>query len=235
VTAPFTHHASRITRRAFTLIELLVVIAIIAILAAILFPVFAQARDKARGISCVSNTRQIGIAYTMYATDYDGYLPLTGHSGASWVDQCQPYIKNRQIYRCPSDTSTNWTQPLSGQTKVRQSSFYLNAFMAGSEAWGNTAAINAPSSVIYIAESATNGTSDHFHAQCWDAPGDPAYACSSGWDAALREPTELAVRRHTEGFNVGYVDGHAKWAKFSSLWWRDTARNVWAGAFDPRQ
>ena len=81
-------------RTGFTLIELLVVIAIIAILAAILFPVFAQAREKARATACLSNEKQIGAAYMMYATDYDGFLPLTLDSpGSSWTDQCQPYIK----------------------------------------------------------------------------------------------------------------------------------------------
>lgn len=221
--------------RAFTLIELLVVIAIIAILAAILFPVFAQAREKARGISCASNVRQIGIAYTMYASDYDGYLPLTAHTGASWAEQCQPYIKNRQVYRCPSDPSANWTAPLTGQTKLRQASYYLNGYMAGSETWGNTAALGSPASVIYLSESPTNGTSDHFHPYCWDAPADPAYGCSSGWDAITHEPTELATRRHTEGLNSAFVDGHAKWSRFAPLWWRDKAKSIWAGAFDPRQ
>jgi prepilin-type N-terminal cleavage/methylation domain-containing protein/prepilin-type processing-associated H-X9-DG protein len=223
-------------RTAFTLIELLVVIAIIAILAAILFPVFAQAREKARAISCLSNCRQIGMAYTMYASDYDGYLPLTVHSpNSSWVDQCQPYIKNRQIYRCGSDASTNWLQPLPGESKVRVSSFYLNGYMAGASAWGNTAAIPSPASVIYVAESNSNLTGDHFHPMCWEAPADPDYNCNSGWDAVKREPKELAVRRHQEGLNLGFVDGHAKWARFSQLWWRDKAKGIWAGSFDPRQ
>jgi prepilin-type N-terminal cleavage/methylation domain-containing protein/prepilin-type processing-associated H-X9-DG protein len=229
--------AARATARnhAFTLIELLVVIAIISILAAILFPVFAQARDKARSISCLSNTRQVGLAYTMYSQDYDGFLPLTTHSpNSSWVDQCQPYIKNRQIYRCSSDTSTNWAAPLPGQTKPRASSYYLNGYMEGASQWGNTAAIGSPSSVIYLVESAKNGTGDHFHPYCWDAPADPGYNCSFGWDAAKRLPTEMDTHRHAEGSNVGYVDGHVKWAKFSALWYREKDRGVWAGAFDPR-
>jgi prepilin-type N-terminal cleavage/methylation domain-containing protein len=82
-------------RRAFTLIELLVVIAIIAVLAAILFPVFAQAREKARGLSCLSNCRQTGIALQMYVQDSDETLPLNSHAaaGASWLITLQPYIK----------------------------------------------------------------------------------------------------------------------------------------------
>lgn len=92
---------------AFTLIELLVVIAIIAILAAILFPVFAQAREKARQISCVSNMRQIGTALRMYAQDYDELFPHLrlgpGDAGATWRNAIFPYVKNVDIFACPSN------------------------------------------------------------------------------------------------------------------------------------
>jgi prepilin-type N-terminal cleavage/methylation domain-containing protein len=99
-------------RTGFTLIELLVVIAIIAILAAILFPVFARAREKARQITCVSNLKQLGTAVSMYTQDYDEFLPnnFAGKkdtllwndlSGSGLVD---PYLKNKQIWFCPSDT-----------------------------------------------------------------------------------------------------------------------------------
>ncbi len=97
-------------RRAFTLIELLVVIAIIAILAAILFPVFAQAREKARSVSCLSNTKQLGLALTMYEQDYDQTLPQTSWEKAPgvayqvhWSYNVQPYVKNVNIFVCPSD------------------------------------------------------------------------------------------------------------------------------------
>jgi prepilin-type N-terminal cleavage/methylation domain-containing protein/prepilin-type processing-associated H-X9-DG protein len=98
--------------RGFTLIELLVVIAIIAILAAILFPVFAQARDKARAASCLSNTKQMGLGITMYAQDYDETYPqaywytndLNGADGYNqWSGLIQPYVKNNAIFVCPSD------------------------------------------------------------------------------------------------------------------------------------
>jgi prepilin-type N-terminal cleavage/methylation domain-containing protein/prepilin-type processing-associated H-X9-DG protein len=107
-------------RTAFTLIELLVVIAIIAILAAILFPVFAQAREKARQASCQSNLKQIGLATLMYAQDYDGVYPIAQYSDATGVEYwfahsigsvfdktgglLYPYMKNHQIQRCPSWT-----------------------------------------------------------------------------------------------------------------------------------
>ena len=90
----------------FTLIELLVVIAIIAILAAILFPVFAQAREKARSISCLSNMKQLGNAVTMYEQDYDETTPggMNGYGGGSgYAGQIYPYVKSTQVFRCPSD------------------------------------------------------------------------------------------------------------------------------------
>jgi len=100
----------------FTLIELLVVIAIITILAAILFPVFAHAREKARQTSCQSNVRQIGMAMLMYASDYDNAFPLVGCPVpanlfiGSWMDTLQPYTSSLQVYTCPSaeNTSTDW-------------------------------------------------------------------------------------------------------------------------------
>jgi prepilin-type N-terminal cleavage/methylation domain-containing protein/prepilin-type processing-associated H-X9-DG protein len=92
--------------RAFTLIELLVVIAIISILAAILFPVFASAREKARGTACLSNLKQLGLAYTQYNEDYDELGPagvdLYG-SGAGWSGQVYPYVKSKQVFLCPDD------------------------------------------------------------------------------------------------------------------------------------
>ncbi len=94
------------SKKAFTLIELLVVIAIIAILAAILFPVFAQAREKARAISCISNMKQLGTAVMMYNQDYDESFPIgLGNSWwqNTWVRNTQPYVKNYQVFRCPDD------------------------------------------------------------------------------------------------------------------------------------
>jgi prepilin-type N-terminal cleavage/methylation domain-containing protein/prepilin-type processing-associated H-X9-DG protein len=96
------------SKRAFTLIELLVVIAIIAILAAILFPVFAQAREKARQASCTSNLKQIGTAVRMYLQDYDEvYLPWGQSVTASPAAILNPYVKNYQVWVCPSETVAN--------------------------------------------------------------------------------------------------------------------------------
>src|SRR5579862_733995 len=109
-------------RKGFTLIELLVVIAIIAILAAILFPVFAQAREKARAISCLSNCKQIGLSFAMYVQDYDETTPLQespapsvadGVTKSYWYILIQPYVKNWQLFLCPdrSDTTTSSKNP----------------------------------------------------------------------------------------------------------------------------
>ena len=105
---------SRSPRPGFTFIDLLVVIAIIAILAAILFPVFAKAREKARQASCQSNNKQIGLAFAQYTQDYDerySFREMGGPTPASYRVVMDPYIKNQQIWKCPSNPSltTDWT------------------------------------------------------------------------------------------------------------------------------
>ena len=92
--------------KAFTLIELLVVIAIIAILAAILFPVFARARENARRSSCQSNLKQIGLGVIQYTQDYDEKLP-TREVGGTWAQKVQPYIKSTQVFACPSNSNSS--------------------------------------------------------------------------------------------------------------------------------
>lgn len=104
---------NRISRRGFTLIELLVVIAIIALLAAILFPVFGRARENARKTNCSSNLKQIGIGLQQYAQDFDGWTPgsvtfnqVPSGGGASWPSMVQPYVKSGQVFACPSGSAT---------------------------------------------------------------------------------------------------------------------------------
>lgn len=107
-------------KRGFTLIELLVVIAIIAILAAILFPVFARARENARKSSCQNNLKQLALGFKQYINDFDERYPLvaseatgsaTGVPPYGWADSLQPYIKNTQVYQCPSDTAEGADDP----------------------------------------------------------------------------------------------------------------------------
>ena len=131
-------------RNGFTLIELLVVIAIIAILAAILFPVFAQAREKARGISCLSNVKQIATGTAMYVQDYDETFPMNLYMGQNGPAPCvytawtaiMPYIKNGQIYVCPSNnqaldfpfamTVIGMPPPCQSSTSFRLLSYFPN-------------------------------------------------------------------------------------------------------------
>src|SRR5262245_40148306 len=121
-------------RIGFTLIELLVVIAIIAILAAILFPVFAQARDKARGTSCLSNLKQIGTGLYLYLQDYDETYPLNRFDihgpdckplGYTWKDAVSPYVKSGDVWVCPSAHSTGINPCCDGSTTIK-TSYVLN-------------------------------------------------------------------------------------------------------------
>jgi prepilin-type N-terminal cleavage/methylation domain-containing protein/prepilin-type processing-associated H-X9-DG protein len=137
---------ARKSRRGFTLIELLVVIAIIAILAAILFPVFAQAREKARQTSCLSNEKQIGLAVLMYTQDFDENFPIAGVYDWNgnppdnyWPTRIAPYIKNLQALRCPSD-SVPGSYPLEGPAAWSGPviSYASNSLMGGSKCPDNT-------------------------------------------------------------------------------------------------
>ena len=180
-----------VRRRAFTLIELLVVIAIIAILAAILFPVFAKAREKARQSSCQSNNKQMALAFQQYKQDYDETWPLQYWGGASWMPtasgwwggEVQPYIKNSQIYLCPSITRTVTAQILGGACM-------------GSASGVADAALTAPASTIFLGA----GTSDSFQAG----------ADAAGWIGTPGGSSRL-LANHNDGDNFAYADGHVKW------------------------
>jgi prepilin-type N-terminal cleavage/methylation domain-containing protein/prepilin-type processing-associated H-X9-DG protein len=228
-------------RQGFTLIELLVVIAIVAILAAILFPVFAQAREKGRQGACLSNIRQISMAFTQYIQDYDEQFPLI-RGDMSWVYTMQPYLKSYSILRCPGDDSENWTQPLAGKTTLRVTSYTLNGFLApatpttknpapASNPYANLAAVASPASLIYLAESSRNFTENYFHAHLWSA------TTPTHWDTARNVPDDLALDQHAGGFNTAFLDGHAKWVQWSQVWWQNAAATppIEKGAFDPRQ
>lgn len=228
----------------FTLIELLVVITIISILAAILFPVFAQAREKSRQIACISNLRQLSLAFLQYEQDNDESFPLVCYTTgigttelSSWTITLQPYIKSQGILRCPDDNSNLWG------TDTRYSSYAMNAWMTPNapKEYKILSQIALPASVIYLTENASTSTVDHFPPYCWNT-NDPIYAeegmsnwCTSSLDASGHPTSALAWNLHQGGFNSMFVDGHAKWNQWSRVWFQNTATGVYEGNFDPRQ
>ncbi len=199
----------------FTLIELLVVIAIIAILAAILFPVFARAREKARQTSCLSNVKQIVLGTRMYIQDYDDTFPFADMywpvsaprpwSGGSstyvyWPDLLYPYVMNKQVFYCPSRPGDwigySWNVALGyvGNHPTRIGPIYQGVKLA---------TVRYPAETVLIADHMETYTGERLWASL--AP-DPAYWCEI----------------HNGGWNVGLVDGHAKWYRpeaYGSLYW----------------
>jgi prepilin-type N-terminal cleavage/methylation domain-containing protein/prepilin-type processing-associated H-X9-DG protein len=192
-------------RRGFTLIELLVVIAIIAILAAILFPVFAKAREKARQTSCLSNLKEIALASLMYAQDYDERLPLAAmYFNAPdfmvWMYVIQPYVKNIQIFTCPSDAAHGWP----GWYNATQNQGYgYNIYLAGGPA---LAELQTPSMTLMCADSGKLPNGNPYYLGCWQA-----------WWAGTAINGTAPEPRHNEGANIAFCDGHAKWRRGSNI------------------
>jgi prepilin-type N-terminal cleavage/methylation domain-containing protein/prepilin-type processing-associated H-X9-DG protein len=201
-------------RRGFTLIELLVVIAIIAILAAILFPVFAKAREKARQSSCLSNAKQIGLAFLSYGQDYDEIFPngqwsapLTciwgvNHTAAdafnvaySWPNYLTPYVKNTQIFRCPSATPTSCTA--AGRCTLT-GAYGVNVDGVCATAMGS---IDRPAERMMIQDMA-----DTF----------VITGATNSASAAIGQMGS-GLARHNEGANITFCDGHAKWLSGSTI------------------
>lgn len=168
-----------IRRNGFTLIELLVVIAIIAILAAILFPVFAQAREKARAISCVSNVKNLGLAVMQYEQDYDetcpnGLNPYGG--GQGWAGQIYVYVKSTGVYKCPDDPTVGQISSYAYNANVTKPAANPAAPNAAATAM-TIAEYNAPSKTVLLAE-VTNSIAYNVSTE------DPATASTNGGSAA---------------------------------------------------
>lgn len=193
----------------FTLIELLVVIGIIAVLAALIFPVFAKAREKARQTSCLSNLRQLGLAVTMYVQDYDEQMPGTwdnvngNNQIGGWMfyrnfpnvnpgdyDPTQgsvyPYVRNRALFKCPSDSSR------------QDDSYAINAFLGsfpttlGFHEGIPVSELAAPDQTFLLVEESSN-------------------ANKSTDDGYQIPPGNVPSERHNDGSNFAFCDGHAKW------------------------
>jgi prepilin-type N-terminal cleavage/methylation domain-containing protein/prepilin-type processing-associated H-X9-DG protein len=172
------------SKQGFTLIELLVVIAIIAILAAILFPAFAKARESARRSSCSSNMKQFGIAFMMYNQENDERTLIVDETAipeVRWNDAIQPYLKSRQVFRCPS---------MPQETAPPDSDYVVNGFFTHGL---SMATFQSPSEQIQLAERAHNLNETDYHP----------------WDSAEFEP-HLEKKRHLETSNYLFADGHVK-------------------------
>lgn len=246
------------SRKGFTLIELLVVIAIIAILAAILFPVFGQAKQAAKKTVDLSNLKQIGTVILLYGNDNDGLFPLVSFPsmGNTWPLTCQPYVKNWEMFRSPGDASSFWPSPGTPppsldsaandpRWKFRWTSYLLNAYMSGSYVspqgnlgeFANESRLSSPATVIYVALAQDNvQPRDHFAAFFWGNPSEQSngYMQNITFDLNINQTKEIKLDAFLAGSNYTYVDGHAKFGKWNQLWWQDITNGIYAGNFDPR-
>ena len=221
----------------FTLIELLVVIAIIAILAAILFPVFAQAREKARSVSCLSNNKQIGTAIYMYVQDYDETFPMNFYMGQNgpapcvsvvWVNLV-PYIKNVQCYVCPSNpTALNFPlamsvigfpPPCPSSPPINYISYFPNFALVD---WGDPSNVFGPNNGRPVKTLAS-----------LEFPSDTAVFYDStgtlpdAYFSIMDEPIQV---RHSGAINAGFADGHAK-VVHAKLWLNSSGAQI--GGYQP--
>ncbi len=233
---PLSRPCVALLRRGFTLIELLVVIAIIAILASILFPVFARAREQARKAACASNLKQIGLAFLMYAQDYDEALPpfsqgtgpqgclgYAGADGPRWADMIFPYVKNSHVFDCPSGTQRMAVFSGGQCFDITKYSYGYNSASSAAADYGVAgralAEIAQPSTTIMNAEDGRQ-----------DSGADPE---SIGREIPNATDTleSLAGRvngmRHTgaatgdyaaHALNVTYCDGHVKFVKLADAY-----------------
>ncbi len=235
----------RVTSIAFTLIELLVVIAIIAILAAILFPVFAQAREKARQTACLSNVKQMALAVAMYGQDYQSfpmYAYASGGQQLRWWNQIEPYTKSRELFLCPTVPQLRYGRNMAYGYNYQ----YLGN--SRGDCWNvpvTESQIESPAEMLAIADSQGSGTRPCKN----DDPADPDYTnltCLGNHGYAIDPPVLPPCRsgrgpnryatggvpgvrvppadRHAGGANVAFVDGHAKWMRATELnadnrWW----------------
>lgn len=242
-------------RGGFTLIELLVVIAIIAILAAILFPVFAQAREKARQSACMSNAKQIGTAVMQYAQDWDEshpgvwFGPVSGSPWSQpsndtvyykWMDAVYPYVKNEQVFTCPSDgvnkkyvfrnrdKSNGYGSYAMSQAYFRvgdpytgPSSDYNQFISAGNPFVMRIAMIQRPADTVWIVDGGVTGIKDpswKSYEFWWYDPAaiNSAFPTPRVSKDGVRHVQNIA-ERHSGMVNVIYCDGHAKAVKLEKL------------------
>lgn len=231
-------HLNQRNPRGFTLIELLVVIAIIAILAAILFPVFAQAREKARTASSGSNVRQLGLAIRMYVQDYDERFPFGGWRPGGdgtwdWQNSTAPYIKNKGIYYCPSsgDDNEDPASPTHWQWNRNPVSYLYNNMLGMNRAPVKDASVNQPSTCFMLMDGHSDWGNDLGENPCCvgiDWMGRPKTVwlledTTFGMDGSLVtgwlswQGHTWNLPRHNDGGNFCFTDGHVKYLKTSPI------------------
>ena len=214
------HSNSKAIKHGFTLIELLVVIAIIAILAAILFPVFATAREKARQTTCASDLKQIGLATMQYVQDYDELYPCNPEQ---WVDKIYPYVKTQKVFVCPDDQSTNVTATRGVCSYCWNYNF---GFYAGSAINLQSSQLGAPANTVLVCEItggqlavdptnlSTNlnpighGVGAPIITGTYYQTGQMGNRAAGAGFATVSSPSGPV---HTNGSNFIAADGHVKW------------------------
>jgi prepilin-type N-terminal cleavage/methylation domain-containing protein/prepilin-type processing-associated H-X9-DG protein len=213
--------------KGFTLIELLVVIAIIAILAAILFPVFSRAREKARQTACLSNVKQLVLASDMYCQDYDETLipSAQGRPGPPptayiWPAYLKPYVKNEGIFVCPDARSQGWYIETWGERGRLPYGLNRDTEDTVNNVPYPLSMFEDPSRTLWMADSAAGNTGNPEKMRGFQVQYD-------------RDPdTQSGIsRRHNGGTNVGFLDGHAKWYESSRILPLNNAAGVFWTAF----
>jgi prepilin-type N-terminal cleavage/methylation domain-containing protein/prepilin-type processing-associated H-X9-DG protein len=225
--------------RGFTLIELIVVITIMSILAAILFPVFAHAREKARASICLSNCRQIGVGIMLYSQDYEEAYPLYAHYPNHdhwWFEVIQPYIRSEDVFACP-DVGVH--QPSASYGWNGYGANYEHVIMYGPGwSWTQEPGTQGPARQSNLGRPAET-------IMIADAQGETGWAKGWGWaavyctidlpngvfwyrDVGLDKTWGLSDR-HNEGGNYILADGHARWMRRETVinWSKDPGKELW--------
>jgi len=232
------------SRKAFTLIELLVVIAIIAILAAILFPVFAKAREKARQTSCINNCKQLGLAFMQYIQDNDEKFPNSINYGSDWAQHIYPYVKSTGVYQCPDDSlSRVASEQAAGENPANcyPVSYVWNSYIANTGLWVNApvsawaqhtpgakySLLKAPSTTVlrYEGDSSVTAANKPGPANNWFEPNmgpNHNVFSTASYDNHGQYQTAVNTARHDQGTGRATIINNA--ANFTNFL---TGKNVY--------